>query len=129
MDKQIFESWLATGTVKTGDKLFVTQAEWAALADLARDEILTLRQGGAAAAARPAASPAVKPAAVTQPAPAAKPATVAPVASNAALPAGAMTAEAFRASQVRNTMTRAEFDKLTHPERNAFMREGGKLSA
>ena len=42
-------------------------------------------------------------------------------------PAGTLTAETFRATQARPTMTRAEFEKLTHPERNAYIKTGGKL--
>ena len=40
----------------------------------------------------------------------------------------AMTAESYLASIARPTMNRAEFDKLIHRERNAFIRSGGKLS-
>ena len=47
--------------------------------------------------------------------------------STSARPAGNLTAEEFRASQVKPSMNRAEFDKLTHPQRNEFIRSGGKL--
>jgi hypothetical protein len=40
----------------------------------------------------------------------------------------AITAAEFVASQDKPTMNRAEFDKLIHRERNAFIRSGGKLS-
>ena len=40
-----------------------------------------------------------------------------------------VTAAAFRESQAKPGMTRAEFQKLSHTERNQFIREGGKLSA
>jgi hypothetical protein len=42
--------------------------------------------------------------------------------------ATAMTAESYLASIAKPTMNRAEFDKLIHRERNAFIRSGGKLS-
>ena len=42
-------------------------------------------------------------------------------------PAGTLTAQSFRATQARPTMTRAEFDELTHPERSAYIKTGGKL--
>ena len=46
-----------------------------------------------------------------------------------AKPAGNLTAEEFRESQVKPSMIRSEFDQLTHPQRNEFIRSGGKLSA
>jgi hypothetical protein len=39
----------------------------------------------------------------------------------------AMTAESYLASIARPTMNRAEFDKLTHPQRNAAMKAGVRL--
>lgn len=48
--------------------------------------------------------------------------------ATAAKPA-TVTAAAFRESQAKPGMTRAEFQKLSHTERNQFIREGGKLSA
>ncbi|RYD64467.1 MAG: hypothetical protein EOP83_09695 [Verrucomicrobiaceae bacterium] len=155
MDKQTFEHFVATGELKTGKGLFTPRSELTAAIDLARDEILTLRSRGsdftnsadaeklvaqmksdreareaARAGARPAPTPETKPAAITTPTPAAKPATVAPATIKPALPAGsAMTAAQFRASVAKPTMTRAEFEKLSHPERNEFFRAGGKLSA
>jgi hypothetical protein len=41
--------------------------------------------------------------------------------------AGAVTADAFKASIAPKSMPRAEFDKLNHPERNAWIKQGGKL--
>lgn len=46
----------------------------------------------------------------------------------AARKAGNLTAADFRASQAKPTMARGEFEKLSFPERNQFIREGGKLS-
>jgi hypothetical protein len=42
-------------------------------------------------------------------------------------PAATLTAESFRRSIARPTMTRPEFEKLTQPERNTYIRNGGKL--
>jgi hypothetical protein len=39
----------------------------------------------------------------------------------------AITAEQFKASQAAPTMSRAEFDKLTHPQRNTAMKSGLRL--
>ncbi len=39
-----------------------------------------------------------------------------------------LTAAAYLASVAKPGMTRAEFQKLSHTERNQFIREGGKLS-
>jgi len=44
-------------------------------------------------------------------------------------PAATITAAQVRASQAKPTLPRAEFEKLSHPERNQFIREGGKISA
>jgi hypothetical protein len=46
---------------------------------------------------------------------------------SAARRSAAITAEQFKASQAAPTMSRAEFDKLTHPQRNAAMRGGIRL--
>jgi len=131
MDNARFEKFINTGKLDPeGKQLFVTQASWRAFADMARDEILSLRQGGAAPApARTVATPAAKPAAVTAPTPAAKPATAAPVASKPALPAaGTVTAAQWQAANAKTTMTRTEWQKLSHPDRNEFIRNGGKLT-
>ena len=48
------------------------------------------------------------------------------LASAPAKPA-ALTAAGYLASVARPTMTRAEFDRLSHPQRNEFIRSGGKL--
>ena len=48
-------------------------------------------------------------------------------AAAAIAPAANVTAESFRATRASPTMTRAEFEKLTNPERNAYIRNGGKL--
>jgi hypothetical protein len=42
-------------------------------------------------------------------------------------PAATLTAESFRQSIAGPTMTRVEFQKLTQPERNTYIRNGGKL--
>jgi hypothetical protein len=46
---------------------------------------------------------------------------------SAARRSAAITAEQFKASTARPTMNRAEFDKLTHPQRNAAMKAGVRL--
>jgi hypothetical protein len=46
---------------------------------------------------------------------------------SAARRSAAVTAEQFKASQAAPTMSRAEFDKLTYPQRNAAMRGGIRL--
>jgi hypothetical protein len=40
---------------------------------------------------------------------------------------GTLTAAEYQATQAGPTMCRVEFAKLTHPQRNAFIRSGGKL--
>jgi hypothetical protein len=42
-------------------------------------------------------------------------------------PAATLTAESFRQSIACPTMMRSEFEKLTQPERNAYIKSGGKL--
>jgi hypothetical protein len=42
-------------------------------------------------------------------------------------PAATLTATAFRQSIAGPTMMRSEFQKLTQPERNAYIKSGGKL--
>jgi hypothetical protein len=46
---------------------------------------------------------------------------------SAARRSAAITAEQFKASTARPTMSRSEFDKLTHPQRNAAMKAGVSL--
>jgi hypothetical protein len=46
---------------------------------------------------------------------------------SAARRSAAITAEQFKASTARPTMNRSEFDKLTHPQRNAAMKAGVRL--
>jgi hypothetical protein len=114
MNKTQFEDFISRGRLdQNGKPVFMTSGELKALNDLCRSEILTLRGGKASA---------VKPAAPAPPAatPAVKPATVAATST--------LTAEAVRASQAKPTLPRAEFEKLSHPERNQFIRDGGKLS-
>jgi hypothetical protein len=70
---------------------------------------------------RRATAPVIHRAAVA-PVAVAKPATVAP-----AIAEKRITAAEFAIP--RTTMLRSEFDKLSHPERNRYIREGGKLIA
>lgn len=95
---------------------------------MCRNEILAHRAGKPAPAKPASATPAAKPAAITQPAPAAKPAA-APAAAKPAVPAvtGTVTAAQFQSQTAKPTMCRAEWLKLSHTERNEWFRKGGKL--
>ena len=155
--KDIFESFIANGgTTPDGKRLFLTSGELRGMLDLARSEILQHRGGTAPTAcannkgtmakleadfdACKAAKASAKPGApmpvigcMSQKAQearqaAAKPPTATATAKAApAAPAATLTAESYLASTTRPTISRSEFMKLDHPQRNAAMKAGVRL--
>jgi hypothetical protein len=138
--RESFEAFIANGgTTEAGLRMFYTSGELRGMLDLARSEILQHRAGTSAPTAcagpngkdeiaKMEATLAECRAAKAKAAPGAAMPLISCLAGKAQAARAAAKAPARPATTAAPTMNRSEFDKLTHPQRNAFIRDGGRLS-